>query len=279
MMNERMMMSRRYRLRNKTRFLFSMLILALLIAGIVFIIVGVAFNSGRATSKIIITAATQHTAKQVQQSQASSKGSSFIKINHNEEKNSSNQNIDWRLILVNTTHPLPDGYTVQTRAMPNGLQIDERVFDDLMNMLRDGEAQGLSFVICSAYRTVGKQQELFDAQVTVEETKGATHEQAIETTKTKVAVPGTSEHNLGLAVDIVALDYQKLDEGYTNTPECKWLQENSYKYGFIMRYPQDKSEITKIIFEPWHYRYVGKNAANEIKESGVCLEEYLNEAE
>lgn len=190
-----------------------------------------------------------------------------------------NQSGDWRLALVNAAHPLPEGFTVDTKTLPNGLEFDARAYDDLMKMLRDGKSQGLSFVVCSAYRTVAKQQELFDAQVAVEENNGVSHGQAVDTAKTKVALPGTSEHNLGLAVDIVALAYQKLDRGFLDTPECEWLQENSWKYGFVMRYPEDKSDITGIIFEPWHYRYVGVEAATEIRDKGICLEEYLGMAD
>ena len=91
-----------------------------------------------------------------------------------------------------------------------------------------------------------------------------------------VAVPGTSEHQLGLALDIVDLNNQNLDTSQEDTPVQKWLIEHSWEYGFILRYPNDKSEITGIIYEPWHYRYVGRDAAREIHERGVCLEEYLS---
>ena len=90
-----------------------------------------------------------------------------------------------------------------------------------------------------------------------------------------VAVPGTSEHQLGLALDIVDADNQLLDESQENTAVQKWLMEHSWEYGFILRYPNDKSEITGIIYEPWHYRYVGKEDAEKIHSQGVCLEEYL----
>jgi zinc D-Ala-D-Ala carboxypeptidase len=168
---------------------------------------------------------------------------------------------------------------VETRELPNGLGIDDRVYEDLMQMIEDGKAQEMSFVICSAYRSVEKQQELFDAEVADKETGGLSHDDAVAAAKTAVALPGTSEHNLGLAADIVAMEYQKLDEGFLNTDECKWLAENSWKYGFIMRYPEGKSDSTKIVFEPWHYRYVGKEAAAEIKEQGLCLEEYLGKTD
>ena len=181
----------------------------------------------------------------------------------------------WELMLVNRTNPLPEGYQVKTRALPNGLLFDKRAYKHLVDMIADGKSQGLSFVICSAYRSMDRQRELFDDQVADERANGLDHDRAVEVAATKVALPGTSEHNLGLAADIVALDYQKLDEGILNTPEYRWLRDNSYRYGFILRYPEGKSDITGIIFEPWHFRYVGKEAAEAITQSGLCLEEYL----
>ena len=94
-----------------------------------------------------------------------------------------------------------------------------------------------------------------------------------------VAVPGTSEHQLGLALDIVDMNHQILDESQEETDTQQWLMAHSWEYGFILRYPNDKSEITGIIYEPWHYRYVGRDAAREIYEQGVCLEEYLGAAD
>ncbi len=88
-------------------------------------------------------------------------------------------------------------------------------------------------------------------------------------------MPGYSEHATGLSLDITSEDYQNLDEKQADTAESKWLAENCYKYGFILRYPPEKADITGIIYEPWHYRYVGKEAAKEIKEKGITLEEYL----
>ena len=90
-----------------------------------------------------------------------------------------------------------------------------------------------------------------------------------------VARPGTSEHQTGLAVDIVDTSYQILDEGQENTPVQQWLMAHCAEYGFILRYPTDKSEITGVGYEPWHYRYVGVEAAREIMANGLCLEEYL----
>ena len=144
-------------------------------------------------------------------------------------------------------------------------------------MLADGRKEGLDFWICSAYRTMEKQTDLYNNKVSRLQAEGLSYEDAYRQAGTVVAYPGTSEHNLGLAADIVAKDYQLLDDKQAETPEAKWLKENCWRYGFILRYPTDKIGETGIIFEPWHYRYVGKEAAREIMEQGICLEEYLGE--
>ena len=102
---------------------------------------------------------------------------------------------------------------------------------------------------------------------------------AYDETKKSVAVPGISEHATGLALDITSSTYTGLDDAQAQTAESQWLAANAWKYGFILRYPTDKADVTGIIFEPWHYRYVGKEAAKEITERGITLEEYLEEQE
>ena len=92
-----------------------------------------------------------------------------------------------------------------------------------------------------------------------------------------IAVPGASEHQVGLALDIVCSTYYRLDEAFGDTEAGKWLAENSYQYGFILRYPKDKEEITGIEYEPWHFRYVGKEAAKEMTEQKLTLEEYVEQ--
>lgn len=182
---------------------------------------------------------------------------------------------DWRLMLVNPWNKLPEGFSVKLTSLANGHAIDERAYPELQAMMDAARAEGLSPIICSSYRTQEKQQSLFDSQVSQNMAAGYTREEAEKKAGEWVAAPGTSEHQTGLAVDIVSLNYQLLDENQEKTPEQKWLMENCWKYGFILRYPTDKSEITGIGYEPWHYRYVGKEAAKEITEKGVCLEEYL----
>ena len=182
---------------------------------------------------------------------------------------------DWRLRLVNPWNPLPEDYTVKTITLDNGARVDERCYPDLQAMMDDCRAAGNSPMICSAYRDWDTQEKLFQDQVDGLLAQGYSQEEAEKEAGTVVAVPGTSEHQLGLALDIVDADNQLLDESQENTAVQKWLMEHSWEYGFILRYPNDKSEITGIIYEPWHYRYVGKEDAEKIHSQGVCLEEYL----
>lgn len=191
---------------------------------------------------------------------------------------SSTEKIDrtqWNLMLVNPDTPLPENYEINVKQLDNGQAVDERCYDDLQNMLKDCRSAGLSPVVCSSYRTQEKQQMLFDNQVEKWKNQGYSEDEAKKQAGKLVAVPGTSEHQLGLALDIVDISYQLLEEEQENTPTQKWLLENSWKYGFILRYPKDKTDITKISYEPWHYRYVGKKAAKEIFDAKICLEEYL----
>ena len=184
---------------------------------------------------------------------------------------------DWKLTLVNATHPMAEGYLPRVSEIENNYYFDSRAVGELQQMLADGRKQGLDFWICSAYRTMEKQTDLYNNKVSRLQAEGLSYEEAYRQAGTVVAYPGTSEHNLGLAADIVAKDYQLLDDKQAETPEAKWLKENCWRYGFILRYPTDKTGETGIIFEPWHYRYVGKEAAREIMEQGICLEEYLGE--
>lgn len=182
---------------------------------------------------------------------------------------------EWNLVLVNSTHFMEEDYVPQLAEIENNYYFDARAVEYLQQMLADGRKEGLDFWICSAYRTMEKQTSLYENKIQRLMAEGLNYNEACEKAGTVVAYPGTSEHQLGLAVDIVAKNYQQLDEKQADTKEAKWLKENCWKYGFILRYPLDKTEETGIIFEPWHYRYVGVDAAKEIMEQGICLEEYL----
>ena len=184
----------------------------------------------------------------------------------------------WSLTLVNQWNPLSRDNTFTPEKLSNGLVVDQRCYPDLQAMMDACRADGLSPVICSAYRTQEYQEKLFQNKVSRLIAQGYSEADAAVEAGKSVAVPGTSEHQLGLAVDIVDINNQHLDESQESTAVQKWLMEHCWEYGFILRYPNDKSEITGIIYEPWHYRYVGHEDAEQIHSLGVCLEEYLEGA-
>ena len=184
----------------------------------------------------------------------------------------------WNLMLVNPRNPLPEDYTLTLAELKNGLSVDERCYPDLRAMMDACREAGLSPVICSAYRTWEYQEGLFQNRVSALMAQGYSEASAEAEAGRSVAVPGTSEHQLGLAVDIVDMGNQHLDESQEGTAVQKWRMEHCWEYGFILRYPSGKSELTGIIYEPWHYRYVGREDAERIHALGVCLEEYLEGA-
>ncbi len=184
---------------------------------------------------------------------------------------------DWALLLVNYDHPLPEGFAVPAfTQLKNGHSIDQRAYPALQAMMDGCRAAGLSPLICSSYRTQETQARFFEQEVQNWLDLGYIREEAEAQAAQWVARPGTSEHQTGLAVDIVDTNYQVLDQGQEDTAVQRWLMEHCAEYGFILRYPTDKSELTGVGYEPWHYRYVGEKAAREIMDRGLCLEEYLD---
>lgn len=182
------------------------------------------------------------------------------------------------LVLVNKDHPLSKDYNIKMKTLDNSDKVvAEIISEDLQNMLEDGTSEGLRFCIASAYRSSQRQQEILDQDIKKLTNNGMTEEEAYEQATRTVMPSGYSEHETGLAVDIVALSNQLLDDSQESTPETQWLQENCHKYGFILRYPKDKTDITGIDYESWHYRYVGKEAAAYIKKHDLTFEEYLEE--
>ena len=182
---------------------------------------------------------------------------------------------DWKLRIVSEAQPLPEDFTVETEEAENCYLFDARAAQALRDFLASGRAAGMDLEVASAWRDWATQETLFEDKVNrVMSETGLEREQAEEIAADEVARPGTSEHQLGLAVDIISNDYPWLDEGWADTAEAAWLEEHCAEYGFILRYPPDKSELTGIIWEPWHFRYVGKETAVYIMENGLCLEEY-----
>ena len=179
------------------------------------------------------------------------------------------------LYLVNPWNVLPKNYAVELVPINDLHQIADVAYRDYLDMVTDCEAAGFMPVVCSSYRTQEYQEGLYRNRIDRYVKEGYSVEEATELAGRSVAVPGTSEHQLGLALDLVDNENWHLDETQADMPTQIWLMENSWRYGWILRYPNEKSEITGIIYEPWHYRYVGKTIAKEIYDLGICLEEYL----
>ncbi|MBQ8185008.1 MAG: M15 family metallopeptidase [Lachnospiraceae bacterium] len=186
---------------------------------------------------------------------------------------------EWNLILVNGGHPMPEDYQVELTEVGSGHQVDSRIAQALKDMIKAGKKAGHQIWIASSYRTMEKQTELFENKVAKLRRQGYSEKEARKEAGTVVAVPGTSEHQLGLAVDLVSSEYTSLDERQEETKSYQWLVEHCAEFGFILRYPNGKTDVTGIIYEPWHFRYVGTEAAREIMEQGICLEEYLEQKE
>ena len=185
------------------------------------------------------------------------------------------------ILLVNKENRIPLDYEADLLILPDKVnRAAKEAYQPLIDMLAAGRKEGLNFEICSSYRDVSVQEKLFIEDIIAMMRRGYSYEQAYAETEKYTMPPGHSEHATGLAFDIVALNYQLLDERQEYTPESIWLRENCDKFGFILRYPKGKEKITKINFESWHFRYVGVEAATYIMENEITLEEYLmNEIE
>ncbi len=173
------------------------------------------------------------------------------------------------LILVNSENKVPKDYELKLMTLTNGQQIDEEIYPSLQKMFDDMREQGYYPEVRSGYRSEENQEDIFENKYASFREQGYSKKEARELTEQWVAEPGTSEHETGLAVDINPDRDKSGDEVY------RWLSENAHKYGFIKRYPEDKTDITGISNEPWHYRYVGEKAAKEMKKKNLCLEEYI----
>ena len=186
----------------------------------------------------------------------------------------------WYLTLVNFETPIDPELEVPLSTLEGSTQrFDSRAISALEDMLAAMEAEGLSPAVCSGYRTRETQETLYARQVDFWLGMGYSQADAETEACLMVARPDTSEHQLGLAADIVASSYQVLDASQENTPEQQWLLAHCQEYGFILRYPSGKTDRTGVSYEPWHYRYVGKAAAEAIMAQGLCLEEYLESLE
>ncbi len=181
---------------------------------------------------------------------------------------------DWRLMLVNKQHPIPEDYVVPLGTIKGGLKCDERVLEDLLSLMQAAKEDGIDINIASPYRDYATQKYLFEKKMDKYLAKGLSYMDAYRVASTIVTAPNASEHQIGLAFDFNSKTYTSLNSGFAKTETGKWLKEHCVEYGFILRYPEGKEYITGIIYEPWHFRYVGKDAARFITEKGITLEEF-----
>ncbi|MBE6887796.1 MAG: D-alanyl-D-alanine carboxypeptidase family protein [Ruminococcaceae bacterium] len=208
-----------------------------------------------------------------------------------EEISSENQTTDvtqkpeqtWSTMLVNIWSHMPEGYVPEVRRVYNcgadtGKDFDVRAADALELMLSDARAAGYNMYLVSAYRTYDYQVGLFNRKLNEYKNAGYDDETAYNEASQWVAIPGTSEHCIGLAADIVSSTWYNtnsdLTHSFEDTEHFEWLYENCADYGFILRYPKGKEAVTAITYEPWHYRYVGVEAAKYIMANGLTLEEF-----
>ena len=175
----------------------------------------------------------------------------------------------WQLMVVNRNYRVPENYELEFIALSCGEKVEKRIYPDLQDMFDEALSEGVDLVVRSGYRSEEEQKALMINKINELRNDGLGRNEAKEKALRWVSMPGTSEHQLGFAVDINA------ENGTTDEKAYSWLFENAYKYGFILRYPEDKSDITGISYEPWHFRYVGKKHAKEIYNQGLCLEEYV----
>lgn len=185
-------------------------------------------------------------------------------------------NNGWNLILLNKNNILPDNYQINLKEIAgSSIKMDADAADFYNKMYMEATKEGIILTPFSGYRTVSFQRKLFENKIedilenipSYEENREK--DAVIEAVKS-VNIPASSEHNAGLSVDIVSRD-----DSFSETNEYKWLCENAHKYGFILRYPENKVKSTGVDFKPYHWRFVGVNAAKEMKKSGQSLEEYL----
>ena len=194
------------------------------------------------------------------------------KINLGGKNNTKNWNekCDWNLILLNDDNPIPKGKEQPELSYYGGVKVHPGILPDLKNMVESAKKDGIILWISSCYRSIEKQTNLHNNKINYYLKKGYGRKEAETLARRVVAAPGTSEHNLGLAVDFNGV----LDDFY-KTKEYEWLIKNSTKYGFILRYQKEKQNITNKIYEPWHFRYIGKDHAEKLKKLNMCFEEYV----
>lgn len=179
--------------------------------------------------------------------------------------------LEWNLTLVNQDNKIPENYNINLESIDEYRKFDSRAINYLKAMLNDMKKDGIKDIwVQSAYRSIEKQTEIYNNKVEEYMQLGKTKEQAKSLTEETINKPGYSEHNLGLS-----LDFNYVNKDFEKTKAFSWLKQNAENYGFILRYSKEKENITKVKYEPWHWRYVGKEHAKKINELNMCLEEYI----
>ncbi|NLV86784.1 MAG: M15 family metallopeptidase [Clostridiales bacterium] len=180
---------------------------------------------------------------------------------------------EWRLLIISRDSYLPVDFTVDLKKVGD-VRVDHRISDPLESMIEDADAAGIKLIPVSGYRSVSEQRVLYDDKKASFLQQGYGEEAAEIYTRELIQPPGASEHHTGLAIDFLTMGITELDEGFAQSPAYQWLRENAANYGFIERYPADKTEKTGVSWEPWHFRYVGTADAIAISSMAICLEEY-----
>ena len=183
------------------------------------------------------------------------------------------------MVLVNHTSKMPDDYTFDTKECGSATAVNKTLqtvaCDAFLEMQKAAAADGVTVWMQSGYRSVKYQTSLYERKTKYYLDKGYDNAAAKEKAAAVVNPPGYSEHNCGLAADLNSPEHTGLDEGFEKTAAFRWLCEHAGDYGFILRYPKDAEDKTEIIYEPWHWRYVGVENAAKINASGLCFEEYI----
>lgn len=181
-----------------------------------------------------------------------------------------------KILLINKGNPIPADFEPCLEEIGGGYMLEKRAAYAMKTMICAAASDGINLRVFSAYRSISYQRGLFNEDVDRYMLLGMKYEDAVEKALRSIALPGESEHNAGLAVDISSVGWNgEITEEFEKTPEFKWLNKNAHCFGFILRYPKNKTHITGITYEPWHYRYVGKKHACCIKRMNITLEEYL----
>ncbi len=242
-------------------------------------------NIARSTDQTVTSATSESSSQASMGSAEDAQEQAAVSDEVNEENFSTVSLDDWSLVLVGPSNKIEKEIAQKDLGkLSNGYLVDQRIVSAYEKLADAAKAAGHPLAMVSAYRSVAYQEEIFNANVNTLMSQGHTKEEAIRITKLTFTEPGYSEHHTGLAVDVVDQDWYQnhtgelLNEGFGDTDGGKWLQAHAREYGFIIRYPKGKHDITQIDYEPWHLRYVGVEVATYIEEHEMTFEEFLEEA-